>query len=106
MLEFVLVNPTRAVAMLQGSMVYIDYRLHYLVDLSLDVEVEAKGLCSLKWKEVHYRMERQNNFLKKMNKNKFKWIMSRKGKKLKKTKKSHVDKRTSSFLLNFGMIYF
>ena len=51
------VYPTRATAILGESIVYINYRLHQLVDWSLNFEVETKGLFSLKWKEVHDRME-------------------------------------------------
>ena len=58
------VNPTRATIRLRESMVYIYYRLYHLVDWSFNFEVEADGLCSLKWKEVHDRMEPLDEFFK------------------------------------------
>ena len=64
MLENFVVNPTRAVARLWEFMVYIEYMLHGSVDWSIDFKVEAKGLCSLIWKEVHNKMEQLNQFFK------------------------------------------
>ena len=58
------VNLTRSIARFKDSMVYINYRLHQLVDWSLDFEVGAKVLCSLQWKEVHDRMHQWDQFFK------------------------------------------
>lgn len=56
-LESIVGNPIIYATRLKESMVYIYYRLHQSVDWSLDYEVEAEGLCSLKWKEMHDKME-------------------------------------------------
>ena len=47
-LEFFVTSPTKFSSRLRESMSHISYRMHLLVDLSMDLEIEAEGLCSMK----------------------------------------------------------
>lgn len=63
-LELFVVNPTKVVARLKESMFYIDYRLRKLEDWSMDLEIEAKGLCSMKCKKNYDNMNQWDEILK------------------------------------------
>ena len=45
-------------------MFYSDYMLHQLEDWGIDLEIEAEGLCSVKWKEILDHMEKWDELFK------------------------------------------
>lgn len=47
------VNPTKSDARLRESLFYLDYKMHRIVDMSMDLEIKAEGLCSMKCKEIN-----------------------------------------------------
>ena len=42
-LEVFMINPTRIVSRLRESMFQVDYKMHKLIDLSMDLENKSQG---------------------------------------------------------------
>lgn len=51
------VNPTKVASRLHESMFHLDYKMHPLVDMSMDLEVRVEGLCSMRCMEINDRMK-------------------------------------------------
>ena len=52
-----LVNPTRVATKLHDSMFHLDYKMNQSIDVSVNLEVEAKGLCLIKCTEINNGMK-------------------------------------------------
>lgn len=76
MLKKFLVSPTKATTRLQESMVYIQFRLKQSMAWNMDLEVEAKLLCTLTVKEIHEKLDNGTITSKRRIKCQLKWIKS------------------------------
>lgn len=56
-LELFMINPTKFISIRRDSMFHIDYKMHLSVDLSMDLEIEVEGPCSMKCIEIYDRMK-------------------------------------------------
>ena len=57
------VNPTKVAARLHESMFHLDYKMHQLTDMSMDLEVKVEGLCSMKCTKTNDRMKQWDDLL-------------------------------------------
>ena len=48
-------------------MFHIDYRMHQLEEWIIDLELESKGLCSMKSIEIYNQMKQWDQFILKNN---------------------------------------
>ena len=48
-------------------MFQIDYRMNQLVDVIIDLEIEAKGLCLMKCTKIYDRMKQWGDLILKKN---------------------------------------
>lgn len=65
--ELFMIDPTRVVFRPRETMFHIYNRMHQSFDVIMDLEIEAKGLCSMKCTEIYNQIKQWYDlFLKKI----------------------------------------
>lgn len=62
--KVLMINPTKIIARIREFMFHIDYKIHQSIDLSMDLEIKAKGLFLKRYTEIYDRMKKWGDLFK------------------------------------------